>query len=115
MKRMNMLLARSAAVLSLSFSVGCLSLTPAGQRVRITNNVEVVRGCEFLANVKSDAAFGGVNGEHSILIQLQNDTAALGGNVIYLDSRGGGFGGSLRVGEAYRCSPATPIVELPGR
>jgi hypothetical protein len=42
--------------------VACASLTPAGQRVRVTANPDVVRGCEFVGNVKANSGWGGPAG-----------------------------------------------------
>jgi hypothetical protein len=38
---------------------GCVSANPAAQHVRVTNNPEVVKGCEFLGNVKAMSGWAG--------------------------------------------------------
>ena len=87
----------------------CASLTPAGQRVRVTVNPDVVRGCEFVGNVKARSGWGGPAGgnigEDQVQTKMQNEVAELGGNVLFLTSnKAGGYGGSSRgVGEAYKC------------
>lgn len=87
----------------------CASLTPAGQRVRITVNSDVVRGCEFVGNVKASSGWGGPGGgnigEDQVQTKMQNEAAELGGNVLFLTSnKAGGYGGSSRgIGEAYKC------------
>ena len=88
-------------------ATGCVSLTPEGQRVRITNNPDVVRGCEFVGNLRSGSMLGGGVGEERAQVDMQNETARLGGNVLYLTSSYGGANmgaGAWSSGEAYRCS-----------
>jgi hypothetical protein len=86
---------------------GCVSLTPEGQRVRITNNPDVVRGCEFVGNLRSGSMLGGGTGEERAQVDMQNETARLGGNVLFLTSSHGGpnlGAGAWSAGEAYRCT-----------
>lgn len=89
--------------------VACTSLSPAGQRVRVTNNADVVRDCEFVGNVKASSGWGGPAGgnigEDQVQVKMQNETAELGGDVLFLTSaKAGGYGGSSRgIGEAYNC------------
>ena len=86
--------------------VGCVSLTPEGKRVRITSNPAAVKGCTFLKNVRSTSTLSS-NAEGLAASAnektLQNDTAALGGNVLYVISSG-----RHASGEAYRCDEPTP-------
>lgn len=104
------LLVLLAAVTGLS----CASLTPEGARVRVTQNPDVVRGCEFLGNAKAGSGWGGPAGgnmgEDEVQTKLQNQAATMGGNVLFLISnKAGGYGGSSRgVAEVYRCAPPTP-------
>jgi len=77
-------------------SAACVSVTPEGAQVRVTNNLDVVRGCEFVGNVKDLSAY--VDGDES-LKRMLNDAGRLGGNVLYLDPQIG----ALRLGEVYRC------------
>jgi hypothetical protein len=89
--------------------VGCVSLTPEGKKVRITNNPETVKGCTFLKNVRSTSTLSGnVEGLAASANEktLQNDTAALGGNVLYVISSG-----RHASGEAYRCGEPTPAPD----
>lgn len=87
----------------------CASLTPEGQHVRVTTNPDVVRGCDFVGNTKASSGWGGPAGgnmgEDQVQTKMQNETAKMGGNVLFLTSnKAGGYGGSSRgVGEAYRC------------
>lgn len=88
---------------------GCVSLSPAGQRVRVTANPDVVHGCEFVGNITASSGWGGPAagniGEDQVQTKMQNETAELGGNVLFLTSnKAGGYGGSSRgIGEAYKC------------
>ncbi len=89
--------------------VGCVSLTSEGKKVRITSNPEAVKGCAFLGNVRSTSTLSGnVEGLAASANEktLQNDAAALGGNVIYVISSG-----RHASGEAYRCGGSTPAPD----
>lgn len=87
---------------------GCASLSPEGQRVRVTVNPDVVRGCEFVGNVKTSSGWGGSAagnmGEDQVQIKLQNETAKLGGNVLFLTSNEAGGATARGIGEAYKCT-----------
>lgn len=83
---------------------GCATLSPKGQRVRITTNPDVVRGCEFLGNISGYSGWGGTAarslGEEQVQIEMQNKTADIGGNVLFLiSSRGGGYPRSKFTGD----------------
>jgi hypothetical protein len=90
------------AVLTLA---ACVSLTPAGEKVRVTSNPDVVKGCTFLGNVKATSGFSGPGetglGTSNTEKTLQNKTAALGGNVLFLTAPG-----VHATGEAYACQDA---------
>lgn len=93
------------AVLSCSGPVW-VKPTPAGERVRVTSNTDAVRGCKLLGPVIGTGFYGT---DDAIAI-LQNKTAELGGDLVFVvvqPSRGTGARG-----EAYRCvgapSAATP-------
>jgi hypothetical protein len=80
----------------------CVSTTPAGEKVRVTSNPDVVKGCRFLGNVKATSGWGGSAGTglagSNTEKTLQNKTADLGGNVVFIVSSG-----IHASGEAYRC------------
>ena len=84
-------------------AASCVSASPEAQNVRVTNNPDVVRGCEFLGNVKAMSGWGGAAGSglaaHNIEETLKERTYKLGGNVVYVV----GNAGSKGTGEAYRC------------
>jgi Domain of unknown function (DUF4156) len=84
-------------------------LTPAAQKVRVTTNVEVVRGCKFVGEVKaSDRMNGGMFGqdaaEENTYRRLKNRAAQIGGNVVLLNRASTGYSGATARGEVYRCS-----------
>jgi hypothetical protein len=58
-------------------AVGCASITPAGDQVRLTNNPQATAGCQFLGNLK-------VASDDN---KLRNQAASLGANVVYSYSR----------------------------
>ena len=80
----------------------CISLTPEAQQVRVTTNPQAVTNCTFLQNVKSATGWGGAMqgvGASNVTKAMQNKTAELGGNVLYITSTSGGYA----IGEAYKC------------
>jgi hypothetical protein len=85
-------------------SLGCsgpvwVKPTPAGIRVRVTNNQEIIRGCEFRGNVIGTGFWGP---DEAIAI-MQNKAAELGGNIVFVTYQGSGKNQNAR-GEAYRCA-----------
>jgi len=87
--------------------VGCISASPAAQKVRITQNPEAVKGCRFLGNVKATSGWGGAAmsgvGAHNAEVALQEKTAKLGGDVVFVIASG-----AHASGEAYDCSGRLP-------
>lgn len=91
------------ALLALTLLVaGCVSTSPEGERVRVTSNPDVVNGCKFLGNVKATSGWGGPAGSglasSNTTKTLQNKTAELGGNVLFVVESG-----IHAEGEAYLC------------
>ena len=89
---------------------GCVSASPEAQKVRVTSNPEVVRGCEFLGNVKAMSGWtrGGSNiGGHNVQETLKQRTHDLGANTLYVVNNEGSSG----TGEAYRCPAATTTTQ----
>jgi hypothetical protein len=87
------------------------TLTPSGERVRVTTNTETVRGCDFVGEVKaSDRMNGGALGqdaaEENTYRRLRNDAAAMGGNIVLLNRASTGRNGSTARGEVFRCPEA---------
>jgi hypothetical protein len=95
------------AILGLLILPACVALTPEGEKVRVTNNPDVVRGCEFLSNVTATSGWGGpagtAGGTANTEATLRNKTAKGGGNTLYLTAAG-----LHASGEAYRCPPPSP-------
>ena len=81
---------------------GCVSMTTAGEAVRITTRADVVADCTFITNVKATSGWGGVAGQgladSNTEKTLQNKTAKASGNVVYIINSG-----QHASGEAYRC------------
>lgn len=104
------LLKRAFGSVLLTLTVAsCVSTTPAGEKVRVTSNPDVVKGCKFLGNVKATSGWGGSAGTGlagSITEKtLQKETADAGGNVVFIVSSG-----IHASGEAYRCEVAARAV-----
>jgi len=98
----------SVVVFALSLLVSCTSLTPAGQRVRVTSNADATRGCVLLGEVKgADRMWGGYAGqgiaENNAWNELKNRAAAMGADTVLLVTSSTGFSSSRAIGEAYRC------------
>lgn len=98
-----------ALVAVVAVNCGCASSSSsndssdAWKRVRLTTDREMVRGCQFLINVRDDSAFG----IHSVEEEMLKQTAKAGGNVL-LETRiqeiSAGLGTkSTGGGEAYLC------------
>jgi hypothetical protein len=96
-------MSRFAFLLSCAVIVSaCVSTTPQGAKVRVTSNPDVVKPCQFLGNVKATSGWGGSGGTglagSNTEKTLQNKTASLGGNVVFVVASG-----IHASGEAYRC------------
>lgn len=78
----------------------CVTVSQEGQEVRVTSNPDVVKGCQFLGNVKATSGFGGDTALAASNTEktLQNKAAKLGANVVFVVASGG-----HATGEAYRC------------
>ena len=92
--------------------VGCVSLSPEGEKVRVTSNSEAVRNCTLLGEVKgAEHMWGGFAGqgiaEDNAYKELKNRAAAMGGDTVLMVTSSTGFSGSVQRGEAYRCGTAT--------
>lgn len=108
------------AVASVIAVAGCVTtqLTPGGQRVRVTPNPDVVRGCTYLGPIESsDLMNGGMIGqsaaEENANRRLRNDAAKMGANVVLVSTSTTTTSGSRVRGEAYGCpessaAPSTP-------
>ena len=63
----------------------CYSTSPAALNVRITEDPEVVRGCEFKGNVHAMGSWGTTfESESRIKETLKERTHKLGANVVYV-------------------------------
>jgi hypothetical protein len=88
-------------LLSLALLPSCVSLTPEGEKVRVTTNPDVVRGCQFIQTVSATSGWGGSasgTGTANTEATLRNRTAKLGGNTLSLAQAG-----VHSSGEAYKC------------
>jgi hypothetical protein len=92
----------------------CITASPAAEKIRMTSNPEVVRGCKFLGNVRATSGWGGSAGTgiagHNTDVALREKTAKLGGNVVYVVESG-----IHASGEAYFCeAPKSTTTATPG-
>lgn len=96
-------------VLFVMATLGCLTASPQAEKIRVTSNPEIVRGCKFLGNVKASTGFHGSGqtiGENNVEVTMRERTLGLGGDTLFWVK--GGLAGE---GEAYRCEgePHEPI------
>lgn len=111
------MLSRSLLTLAILLSTAaCVttSLTPAGQKVRVTGDPGVIRGCEYVGDVQASdrmngGAFGQDAAEENTYRRIKNKAAALGGNVVLLNRGNTNFQGSSARGEVYRCPVPAPV------
>jgi hypothetical protein len=93
------------------FLGGCVSASPEAQNVRVTNNPEVVRQCQFLGNVKAMSGFAGPAGSgiaaRNIEETLKERAHKLGANVVYIVANASSKG----TGEAYKCEETHPATD----
>jgi len=85
---------------------GCASTSPEAERVRVTNNPDVVHQCKFLGNVHASSGWGGLAGslgEADVETDLRQKTADLKGDTVYIVNASSNRGGARGIGEAYRC------------
>ena len=86
-------------VLAVMLLTACASLTPEGEKVRITTNPQATAGCTFIANVKGqfDA-------------DLRNEAAKVGANIVFNQTQPNEIH-IWQHGEAYSC-PARAAVPV---
>lgn len=104
---------RTIAVVGLLFLSGCVTtdLTPDAEKVRITSNPDVVRGCKFVGEVTgADRMNGGTMGqgaaEENANRRLRNNAAAMGADTVFIGASTTNTSGSVQRGEAYQCGSA---------
>jgi hypothetical protein len=94
-------------ILALWSAFSCISTTEAGEKVRLTNNTEVVRDCKFIKNVEAKSGWSGSGiGSHNVEMAVRTKAADAGGNVVLITYATN----SHLSGEAYLC----PANVLPG-
>jgi hypothetical protein len=94
--------ATAATVLAIALA-GCVSVTPEGERVRVTRNANDIRDCRSLGQgFESTLLAAGGLGFDRNKTRLQNWAAARGADTLLLTSERGGSV-SQTFAEAYRC------------
>jgi hypothetical protein len=92
-----------AVAASLAVTLSCASATPAGEKVRITQNPEATKGCTFIKTISVVNTWGPGDSQR----KLQEEAAKIGANLVFLGLNPYTAGGHSFVhygGEAYRCS-----------
>jgi hypothetical protein len=98
-------LAICSAVLSACVTT---SLTPRGEKVRLTSNPDVVRPCKYVGEVTgADRMNGGTAGqgaaEENANRRLRNNAAQIGADTVFIGTSTTNTSGSVQRGEAYQC------------
>jgi hypothetical protein len=96
----------AAAALACMLLAGCTSLSPAGEKVRVTSNPEAVRGCKLIGEIHAASGWGGMAqtaGEHSSMNALKNEAAKKGADTVLMINSHSGWGGASQRGEGYFC------------
>lgn len=83
---------RLGLALLLLTSVACVSLSLAGEKVRVTKHESDVEGCRYLGEV---AAHPPYHGPHDAMYTLRNEAAKLGGDVVVSDDKVGTIKGKV--------------------
>jgi hypothetical protein len=76
----------------LFFLVSCTTqLTTTAENIRVTNNPEAVRGCQYLKTIHHRSLSGGVmfDGSENAMNKIRNEAAELGGDIVLLVSESG--------------------------
>jgi hypothetical protein len=100
---------RFSLIGSVVLTVACVSVTSQMEKVRVTSNPDVVRGCKFLGNV-SFSGFWRVSPKDSENL-FRKKVVELGGNVGFVTNVAAGktaVSGAAYSGEAYLCSASSP-------
>jgi Domain of unknown function (DUF4156) len=77
-------------------SISCTTLKPGAEKIRVTANPDVVKGCEFIGTLRANE----MSAETSTW-KLQNDALKLGADTLFVTSQSAG--GAHQLGEAYKC------------
>ena len=91
-----------AVILTLLAGCATTPLTRAGEVVRVTENPEIVRGCEFVAEVPSANAWNRGPTDENAMRELRNEVGRRGANIVLMiTSR---TSGATSRAEAYLCA-----------
>lgn len=91
-----------------AFALGACAAPQAGsEKVILTGNVEIVKGCKFLQQASGDqnligGALAGAAREDA-MNRLKNRAVEIGGTHIVTQSVSTGWAGANAVGDIYRC------------
>lgn len=90
-----------------SFAGACASPQAGSERIVLTGNTEVVKGCKFLQQASGDQnLIGGVlagAAREDAVNRLKNRAVEIGGTHIVTQSVSTGWAGANAVGDIYRC------------
>jgi hypothetical protein len=93
------------SLLLVSLLAGCVSLSPVGDRVVVTQSRGQIQGCADLGSMLSTSGWGvlmaGLGYENNER-DMRNETAKRGGNTLLLLNESGIFS-PTSLGQAYRC------------
>ena len=85
-------LSRMAFVLLSLSSMACVSLSLAGEKVRVTKHESDVEGCKYLGEVEAHPPY---HGPHDAMYKLRNEAGKLGGDVVVSNDKIGTIKGKV--------------------
>lgn len=101
---------RILAIGAVLLLAGCVTtkVTPEGEGVRVTTNPEAIKGCRYVGDIQASdrmngGAFGQDAAEENTFRRVKNATAAMGGNVAFLQHSDVSVYGASKRAEAYNC------------
>ena len=96
-----------AAMLVSCAQAGPPPVAADGRQIRVTDNPDVVRECEWVANVKGSSGWGGTTGQgvghDDAMARISQQAAELGADTVYITTSEVGTSGVRVLGEAYAC------------
>ena len=84
-------------LLLLTLVAGCATISEGGKKVKLTENISEIKNCKYLNKIASHPPYGSAD---DWKIQLKNQAASLGGNVVHAFPKF--FTTSIK-GEVYLC------------
>jgi hypothetical protein len=110
-----------AAPVVAAYAVGTVYLSKDRAKILVTEDESVIKNCEFVKNVTSSTAWGGLllknKAQEKVIADLTEESAQAGANTLLIRSKRKSFTESWATGNAYRCpkidETPIPVQEQP--